>query len=362
MCLVYLSPVPWASFAQRPHKFVEWFHKCTGRSIVWVDTYPTRFPQLNDFMRVGKDTKANHSIPSWLTILTPHALPIEPLPGSGWLNRWLWRGQMKALTLLREQAPLVVIGKPSVLALQVLKTLKPDHSVYDCMDDFSAFYSGLSRKSMKHRELQLASDVSEVWASSSMLNDRWQRKGLKVRQVPNALDADLLPKRNTAKMEAERKTFGYVGTMGPWFDWAWVVALAEVRSKDVIRLIGPVFGSVPDLPRNVQLLPPCNHESALRAMLDFDVGLIPFKINKLTASVDPIKYYEYRALGLPLISTCFGEMRFRVDEPGSFICSNIDDITHIAAAAVSFEHHASLLSEFVRNNTWERRFQATGLV
>ncbi len=51
-------------------------------------------------------------------------------------------------------------------------------------------------------------------------------------------------------------------------------------------------------------------------MAEFDVGLIPFKQNALTAAVDPIKYYEYRALALPVISTDFGEMHERGDLPG----------------------------------------------
>ena len=34
-----------------------------------------------------------------------------------------------------------------------------------------------------------------------------------------------------------------------------------------------------------------NHKNAMRLMRDSDVGLIPFKNNKLTSYVDPIKYY-----------------------------------------------------------------------
>ena len=37
MQLVYFSPVPWASYAQRPHKFVEWFHARRVLKVRWVD-------------------------------------------------------------------------------------------------------------------------------------------------------------------------------------------------------------------------------------------------------------------------------------------------------------------------------------
>lgn len=155
MCLIYLSPVPWASFSQRPHKFVEWFHKRTGRQVLWVEPYPTRFPCISDFRRTASTKhEARTAPPQWLKIFTPRALPIEPLPGSGWLNNWLWSSlinQLKTLVGIRE--PLVVVGKPSMLALQVLDAFNPKQSIYDAMDDFPAFYSGLSRLAMARREI-----------------------------------------------------------------------------------------------------------------------------------------------------------------------------------------------------------------
>ena len=40
----------------------------------------------------------------------------------------------------------------------------------------------------------------------------------------------------------------------------------------------------------------------------FDVGLIPFKLNELTRAVNPIKLREYLAAGLPVISTPLPEV------------------------------------------------------
>ena len=86
----------------------------------------------------------------------------------------------------------------------------------------------------------------------------------------------------------------------------------------------------------------------------FDVGLIPFKRTELTAYVDPIKYYEYRAMGLPVLSTDFGEMHFHQREPGVFIA----DASSVAAQAdqtLTFVDEGARAA-FVRTNTWEARF------
>ena len=365
MCLIYLSPVPWASFAQRPHKFVEWFHKRTGRQVLWVEPYPARLPQVGDFRRILAVNKLEHKqTPSWLKIYKPRALPIEPLPGSGRINSCLWASLIRELKMLvKDQEVLVVVGKPSVLALKVLEAVNPHQSIYDAMDDFPAFHAGLSRQAMARRELCLVKNVNKVWVSSTVLRERWEREGVDVCFVPNALDGAVLPSTLRTTGRNKKKIFGYVGTISNWFDWEWVHSLAKLRPDDVIRLIGPVLHPAPFiLPTNVEMLPACHHEAALIAMGEFDVGLIPFKKNELTVSVDPIKFYEYRALGLPVISTDFGEMQFRAGEVGTFISKTLADIGKIAGTAVEFNDNSGSCGDFVTKNTWEARFEAAGII
>jgi glycosyltransferase involved in cell wall biosynthesis len=365
MRLVYLSPLPWVSFAQRPHKFVEWFHDRSGDEVLWIDPYPTRFPSLSDFRRLGaKGDRQQCSNPPWLRVIRPPAMPIEPLPGSGWINFLLWQQLFNELdTFANRQPILLAIGKPSTLALAVVSRFKGCRSVYDAMDDFPAFYSGLSRLAMRWREQKLVRHVSTVLASSTAIKQRWSALRGDVRLVHNGLDLNLLPPPKLNDATRTRKVLGYVGTIASWFDWVWVIELAKARPSDVVRLIGPVFAPAPlPLPQNIEILPPCNHQAALAAMQDFNVGLIPFKKNNLTASVDPIKYYEYRALGLPVISTGFGEMALRIDEAGTFISDGIVDINDNVVKALEFRPDTDQASIFAGYNSWRNRFDHAGIL
>lgn len=365
MRLVYLSPVPWVSFAQRPHKFVEWFHGRTGDEVLWVDPYPTRFPSLSDFRRLGaKEDRQQCSNPPWLRVIRPSAVPIEPLPGSGWVNALLWQRLFNELdAFANRQGTLLAIGKPSALALAVVGRFGGARAVYDAMDDFPAFYSGLSRLAMRWREQKLVRRVSTVLASSTAIKQRWSALREDVRLVHNGLDLNVLPPPKLNDATRSQKVFGYVGTIATWFDWEWVIALAKARPSDVVRLIGPVFAPAPlALPQNIEMLPPCNHQAALAAMQDFDVGLIPFKKNNLTASVDPIKYYEYRALGLPVISTGFGEMALRFKESGTFISDGIDDIDGLVLKALEFGPDTYQAWKFAGCNSWSIRFDHAGIL
>lgn len=357
--LVYLSALPWASFAQRPQKFVEWFHASTGGAVLWIDPYPTRFPRWSDIKRIGMPVgQEPAATPPWMQVIKPPAIPLEPLPGSALVNCLLWRDALSQAThFARGGEAVVVVGKPSLLALELLRRLPGAVSVYDAMDDFPQFFDGLARRSAYRRERLLAQQVSHLWASSSCIRARWLELRDDVDLVRNGLDPLLLPKANARAAGVRDKVFGYVGTIASWFDWDWIVQLARARPHDMIRLVGPVFhGPPPALPSNVELLSERPHAAALAAMNEFDVGLIPFQKTVLTASVDPIKYYEYRALGLPVISTSFGEMAFRKNEAGTFISEEGVDIGLLAEQALCFMDEPGRMSHFAHENSWNSRF------
>jgi glycosyltransferase involved in cell wall biosynthesis len=365
--LVYLSPLPWTSFAQRPHKFVEWFRRQCGGEVLWVDPYPTRLPGFGDIRRIlsknpGTVAQSDTDADAGVSVIRPRALPIEPLPMSGLFNRPLWSSVLDRVQAFCERdSTWLAIGKPSQLASVVLRNGGFTHSIYDCMDHFASFYNGVSRMVMEKRELELAGEVDCVFASATTLHDRWQQISGQLALVHNACDPDVLPPI-VSRPPRDIPVFGYVGTLGSWFDWEAVIAIANDNPGAVVRLIGPAFCPPPqNLPRNIELLPPQPHAQAMEAMADFDVGLIPFQRNSLTESVDPIKYYEYRAMGLPVISTRFGEMRYRTTDPGVFLADTADELKAASRAVRVFRESPDVAQQFRAQESWSQRFNDSPL-
>ncbi len=362
--MIYLSPVPWDSFSQRPHKFVEWFHTISGGDVLWVDPYPTRLPGLGDFaFRPGPSRHLSRSEP-WLKCLAVKALPIEPISGLNVVNCYLRRAMVEDINAFASAGPTsLVIGKPSALALQLLRGGNFTKSVYDSMDDFPAFYSGLSKRSMQSKERAVVSSVDHVLVSSTLLMRRAQQMqpGADIRLCENACAVEVLPPVGQQVHRSGTRILGYVGTIGKWFDWEMIKRLAEC-AEVTVRLIGPVYTPAPfRLPPNVEVLPQCSHAQAIAAMLTFDVGLIPFKITALTESVDPIKYYEYCALGLPVITSDFGEMRLHARQPGVFTVHRTDDqssLIRTVEAALAFRFSLSEIEIFRQKNSWSARFSS----
>jgi glycosyltransferase involved in cell wall biosynthesis len=362
MRLIYLSPVPWGSFSQRPHELVRYFHARTGGDVLWVDPYPGRFPTLSDVM-----TRRPHSggleweIPAWLRVVQPKALPIEPFPFSGAINRLFWGNVEAEVGGFTDDSTVLGIGKPTTLALQLMQNPRFSSSFYDAMDNYPAFYRGWSRLAIGNRELKVIKGVSTILSSSSAIQERMRQLATDVRLVMNACAVARLPPLPVpcSFKDGVSPVVGYVGTIGAWFDWGLVVALAKSNLKINFRLIGPVYVRPPVLPHNISLEPAMPHAEALRAMARFSAGLIPFKETPLTSSVDPIKYYEYRALGLPVISSAFGEMARRRGCDGVYLTNPEAPITEMAELvreALTSCTTAECTGQFRRDNSWESRF------
>jgi hypothetical protein len=367
-----------------------------AESVLWVNPYPCRLPRWEDLRRPAGQQDQGTRLDPRIGVLGVPALPIEPLPLGTWLNRRLaWRSAWREMERFAAGGPLLLgIGRPSALALAALRQLRPAASFFDAMDNFPEFHRGLSRHAMRRHEDAIADEVDLVMASSTFLAAKFVRRGLRVAKVLNAFEIGKaeggrrkaeetdgrLAKESPSAAPASRTStgdnpsppspfplppspcvLGYLGCLGRWFDWPLVIRLAEAMPQSQVELIGPCAAAVPRrLPANVRLLPACNQSEVAGHLARFSAGLIPFRNNALTAGVDPIKYYEYRAAGLPVLSTSFGEMVLRGREDGVYFLDRSHDLAAVVSAALGHRYDAVDTERFRQNNNWSSRFgQAT---
>ena len=363
MRLVYFSPVPWASFSQRPHKFVEWFRLRHGADVLWIEPYPTRLPTWHDFRRLHPDWNVEGSAtpcrPEWITVVRPFGLPVDPIAGLDKINGLLWQRVFVRISdfLSGEDLRIIAVGKPSKLALRTLQYHPKAISFLDAMDNYPEFYTGCSKYSMESVIDELASRVSRIFISSEALSCRFKSRESKLSLLRNACDPDVLPSAGAMRHDEDHPILGYIGTIGHWFDWTLLLDLAKANPFARVRLLGPIYSPpTKPVPGNVDLLPACDHAVAMEVMQNFTAGLIPFKDNDLTRSVDPIKYYEYRSLGLPILSSRFGEMTSREGEPGIFFIDGSVNFTLQIQKALSYQYDEDEVRHFRERNSWMKRF------
>jgi len=329
--------------------------------VLWIDPYPTRLPAARDLRRLTTAALPPLPRPAGLDVLGVSSLPFEPLTAGRWLNAtFLWPRVLSRLIDFSAGGDLAIgVGRPSDLALRSLVELTSSWSFYDAMDDFPEFYRGRAKHVQERLQAEIAGRVRVVFTSSSGLTAKFRARGFQPVQVANAFDMRALP---PVIRRPSRRVLGYMGCIGQWFDWALVTEAARAMPDVEIHLIGPCMAPAPGpLPSNVRLSPACHQSEAIAAMSGFGAGLIPFALTPLTAGVDPIKYYAYRSLGLPVLSTAFGEMALRRGTPGTWIIDRAADVSRLVDEALSEPPAEAAVAEFRREHDWVRRFDDAGV-
>jgi glycosyltransferase involved in cell wall biosynthesis len=155
-------------------------------------------------------------------------------------------------------------------------------------------------------------------------------------------------------------TVGYFGYLaGAWFDWELIAEAARRRPWWRFYLIG--YGGSPDglvLPDNVVLLGKKPQSELAAYAANWDVAIIPFKPEPLAAAADPIKTYEYLAMGLPVVATgvfppAGGEAFVTRTEGVEGFLAELEK-----AAAQRGSEEVAARRGFVEACTWEARLDA----
>jgi hypothetical protein len=272
------------------------------------------------------------------------------------LNTKLWIPLLEQVDAFVCPETVMVFGKPCALSIALAKRYPKQRCVFDAMDSMPGFCFGASRRWMVQAEQALAHQADAIWVSSHALASHYRDHAAKVSLVLNALTQ---PPQAPVKTNTNRLVLGYLGVIDRWFDWTLITSLARACPQATIELVGPMHTLSPEpLPSNVHCLPAVPQHEVYQVMLKFDVGLIPFALNDVTAYVDPVKYYEYRAMGLNVLTTRFGEMNHRNESDGVYFWDQLTSGALDLEALAASRHGEVNRQEFCQNNSWKQRFDA----
>lgn len=106
---------------------------------------------------------------------------------------------------------------------------------------------------------------------------------------------------------------------------------------------------------NVHYIDFKRYEGLPAYVYSFDIGIIPFRINEITKSLNPLKVYEFMAAGCPVVATDIPEIQ-NFSKIIS-IAKDKDDFGYLLKQLLSsdlskFKEH--LLNE-AKNHSWNNR-------
>ncbi|QGU00484.1 hypothetical protein SYNTR_1890 [Candidatus Syntrophocurvum alkaliphilum] len=200
----------------------------------------------------------------------------------------------------------------------LLGKLDESFVVYDCVDEHSA-YDGFNAKLVKAMEKRLLKESDMVFCTARGLYEDKKPYCREIYLSPNAADIRHFNKAFSADtpvgkevLDLPNPVLGFVGAIKEWIDLELIKEVAFRFPNASVVMIGPVGANVDisdfDDINNVYFLGHRNREVLPQYIKGFDVCLNPFKENELTATVSPLKFYEYLASGKPIASVPMPEI------------------------------------------------------
>ncbi|HEX4884399.1 MAG TPA: glycosyltransferase [Casimicrobiaceae bacterium] len=234
--------------------------------------------------------------------------------------------------------------------------------VYDCMDDALAFDQDegvRQRKARWERELLGRADV--VVCASDELAARMRSRGAadeRLRVIPNGWDPEAFPVQPSVPLPASGPiALAYFGTIAPWLDVDALRAVSARCADASIRLIGPVDGAAPGPIDRVTIEPPWPHDALAAAVADASALVLPFRVGELTRAVDPVKLYEYIALGKPIAASHWPALdRFAAYVTFYRTPEHLAELVH--ARSLVTPPAASTRAAFLQPQSWQARAAA----
>ena len=251
------------------------------------------------------------------------------------------------------------------MALRFTDQFNPVASVYDCMDELSAFKGADSK--LPALEKQLFSQVDLVFTGGQSLYEVKRNQHPNVYAFPSSIDASHFGKARMTIADPEDQApiphprLGFFGVIDERFDIELLDQVAAKRPDWNFVIIGPIVKIAPDtLPKhsNIHYLGGKKYSELPEYLAGWDVALLLFARNESTRFISPTKTPEYLAAGKPVISTSikdvvrpYGEMKL-VE-----ITDTADEFIAAAENILSRSNRSEWLKKvdaFLENISWDK--------
>ncbi|MHB1420564.1 MAG: glycosyltransferase [Bacillota bacterium] len=253
--------------------------------------------------------------------------------------------------LLAEEARFDVVWAPWPDVAHLRGRFKEKLFVYDRMDRFP-WWSAEEERMWECCDLIVAAG-EELWKDA-------KQKHRHVCLARNGCNPKSFQKLNQLPDDLRgihRPLIGYAGALADWVDLALLNRVAEEFSEGSVVVLGAMLGSVsPNFLPQVRYLGEKNNYALTAYLQHMDVGLIPFKLDGVTLSSNPIKMYEYLAAGKPVVATNLPEVK---KCPLVWVAANPGEFIHLVKRAVTENspRMATIRKRWAAANSWENRFR-----
>lgn len=234
--------------------------------------------------------------------------------------------------------------------------------IYDCMDDLVALApNNLVKERVLLKEREIINKANIVLVTSielmKVITKRYEaecaNKLYLSRNAYGGMIEDVSLESTSHKQEYK---LCYFGTISSWFDFDIINESLEKFENIRYLLIGPVVDGV-IIPKNdrIQYIGPVSHKDLYSLVQDVDCFIMPFILNDIIKSVDPVKLYEYINYGKNILTIYYEEIhRF---EPFVYFYNDIESFNTALGMALEngIKYNYEERERFLNDNNWQAR-------
>ena len=252
----------------------------------------------------------------------------------------------------------------SPLAVSISHHLRPAATVYDCMDELSAFKG--APPALRERERELFGSADLVFTGGQSLYEAKCHQHPRVYAFPSSVDTTHFAQARGPLAEPADQSpiphprLGFYGVIDERMDLDLLAGVAEAHPDWHLVLLGPVTKVDPKrLPRhaNIHYLGSKSYEELPAYLATWDVALLPFALNESTRFISPTTTPEYLAAGRPVVSTPIRDVVRPYGEKGLVRIAATSEEFVAACEAALEEDVASRLpavDAFLAQTSWDR--------
>ena len=347
--VVCLSHLRWGFVYQRPNHLMSRFARERRTFFFEEPLFDARSPELE-----VREAAEN------LFVATPH-LPENEAAHAPKHQRAILDAMLASYAV---RNPVLWFYTP--MALAFAPHVRPLLTVYDCMDELSAFHG--APPELRHHEAELFARADLVFTGGHSLWEAKRTRHPRCYPFPSSVDAEHFAEARAMREDpADQATIphprlGFFGVIDERMDLELLARVADARPDWHIVMVGPTAKVDPrTLPSrdNIHWLGAKKYDELPAYLAGWDVALMPFALNDSTRFISPTKTLEYLAAGKPVVSTPirdvvrpYGERGLvRIAERHEFV----DEIEGALAETSSARRAAA--DAFLARTSWDHTFR-----
>jgi UDP-galactopyranose mutase len=293
-----------------------------------------------------------------VTVVTPHL----PSRNSQQTNEQQLNTLLKEM-FLKYNIENYIFWYYTPMALPFTRSFTPAVTVFDCMDELSAFAGAPAELKAMEKELLGKADI--VFTGGRSLYEAKKDKHHNVHCFPSSIDKHHFEQARTLDVQPDDQKdlpsprIGYYGVIDERMDLELLDKVSRLKPDWHFIMVGPVVKIDPAaLPKNpnIHYVGQRKYAELPQYLAGWDAAMMPFARNESTKFISPTKVPEYLAAGRPVISTSIRDVVRPYGEAGLVsIADAPEEFVKGIEKALTRKNDSQWLREvddFLADNSW----------